>query len=189
MLPEQLVGHVEALALLGARPHLSDPGRLDGGGLVAEAITDVGEHGGNFVILENATKGSHRDEPVVFFTVELEGAHHAVEGKLDDSVRIARDPVAVSKWRESGVEAFTVGLMAGGTVGVAVINFVACEKLLFLLCREATRGTGGGMFVHDRFLHTGEAVGSGFGGVFAPNVQRFGGGDGDNLFASGVVEP
>ena len=52
---------------------------------------------------------------------------------------------------------------------------------------------GGGrwcrVFVDDGFLHSGEAVGGGLGGVFAPLVQRLGGGDGDDFSAGGVVQP
>ena len=58
---EQIFGVIETLAGLGG---FADLVRLDGRGLVAEVVAHVGEHSGDFVILEH---------PAVFLAGEFEG--------------------------------------------------------------------------------------------------------------------
>ena len=72
-----------------------DLGGLDGIALVAEAVADKGEHGGHFIVLEHPGKGSHRDLAIVFFAVDLQGAHEAVHGEFDEAGGIAADPGAL----------------------------------------------------------------------------------------------
>jgi hypothetical protein len=54
MLFEQFVGHEEHHAALVGGADGFDLGGLDGVGLVAEAVTDKGKHGGHFVVFEHA---------------------------------------------------------------------------------------------------------------------------------------
>ena len=184
---EQFLGDVEALAAGGGGADGGDLGGLDGGRLVAEIVAHVGEHGGDFLVVEHAAEGRHRDEAVVFFPVQLEGAHQAVQGELDEALRIAADPRAAGERREGGVDALAVrpgGRWRSGRRGNRS-SWPARNCCFSAAVRWA--GTGGsGMLVHDGFLHAVEAGLGGVRGALAPDVERLAGGDGDDFLAAAL---
>ena len=153
----------------------------DGRGLIAEAIADEGEDGGDFVVFEETAEGSHGDGAVVFFAIEFERAHEAEEGGFDETVRFAGDPRAFGEGREGWVEALAVGLVAGGAVGVAEVDLLAGEVLFFVFVAEVSGSWEDRVFCDDEFGQAGEAVAGGAGGVGAPFVEREGGGGGDDF--------
>ena len=112
-----------------------------------------------------------------------------MEGKFDQPLGIAADPRAVGQRWEGGIEAFAVGLVAGGTVGVAEINFMTCKELLFFRSAEIGGDGRGGVLNNDGFLDAFEALLCGVGGIFIPFVERQFGGDGDDFFTVAVIEP
>ena len=155
----------------------------DGRGLVAEAIADEGEDGGDFVVFEEPAEGSHGDGAVVFFAIEFERSHEAEEGGFDETVWITGDPWAFGEGWEGWVEALAVGLVAGGAVGVAEVVLLACEVLFFVFVAEVSGCREDRVFCDDEFGQAGEAVGGGASGLRAPFVEWEGRGGSDD-FAS-----
>lgn len=189
MFLEEFFGLIEYLALLGGLADYGDLGWLDRRGLVAEAVADVGEDRRCFGIIKHAAEGSHRDVAGVFLAVKFEGAHETMEGEFDEAVGIAVNPGAVGEWRERGVDAFSIGLVANGAMGVAVIDFMTGGKLFFACLVEVARDGREGVFVHLGLSFSCEAGCGGFGRVFGPRVKRLASGEGDGFFADGIVEP
>ena len=68
---------------------------LNGVCFIAEAVADESEYGCHFIIAKQSAERSHRYLPVVFFTVDLEGANQAIESELDKALIVAADPCAV----------------------------------------------------------------------------------------------
>ena len=153
----------------------------DGRGLVAEAIADEGEDGGDFVVFEEPAEGSHGDGAVVFFAIEFERSHEAEEGGFDETVWITGDPWAFGEGWEGWVEALAVGLVAGGAVGVAEVVLLACEVLFFVFVAEVSGCREDRVFCDDEFGQAGEAVGGGASGLRAPFVEWESGGGGDDF--------
>lgn len=59
MFLEKILCHVESLAAFRSFAAFGDLIWLDGLSFIAEIVTDVGKHGGKFVILEKAAEGSY----------------------------------------------------------------------------------------------------------------------------------
>ena len=89
MLLQEFLRVVEHEAALGGLADGFDLGGADGVGLVAEIVPDKGKNTGDFLVLQHAAEGRHRDLAVVFFAVDfyevLTVTHDASFGPLKNS--------------------------------------------------------------------------------------------------------
>jgi hypothetical protein len=121
VLLQDFVGHVEVDAVGGGGADLLDLVGGNEGAVVAEALADVAEHGGEFFVVEQAAEAHHRRHAfagVKVLAVDFDGAPQAFEGDLDEALVVV-DPVALGEGGIDVGDALTVRLMAGGAVGVA----------------------------------------------------------------------
>jgi hypothetical protein len=121
VLLEDLVGHVEVHAVGGGGADWLDLVGGDEGAVVAEALADVAEYGGEFLVVEQAAEahhGRHAFAGVKVLAVDLNRPPQTFEGDLDEALVVV-DPVALGEGGIDVGDALTVRLMAGGAVGVA----------------------------------------------------------------------
>lgn len=148
MLFEDLVGHVKVDAVGGGGADLLDLFGGDERAVVAEALADVAEYGGEFLVVEQAAEahhGRHAFAGVKVLAVDLNRPPQTFEGYLDEAL-VVFDPVTLG---EGGIDvgyALAVGLVASGAVGVAGEDLLA-ERIDFLFgIAKLAGGAVGGVF-------------------------------------------
>lgn len=145
---EDLVGHVKVHAVGGGGADLLDLIRGDDGAVVAEALADVAEYGGEFLVVEQAAEahhGRHTFAGVEVLAVDLNRPPQTFEGDLDEAC-VVFDPVALGEGGVDVGDALAVGLVASGAVGVAGEDlFAECIDFLFGVA-EFAGGAVGGVF-------------------------------------------
>lgn len=175
---EDLVGHVKVDAVGGGGADLLDLIRGDEGAVVAEALADVAEHGGEFFVVEQATEahhGWHAFAGVKVLAVDFNRPPQTFEGDLDEAC-VVFDPVALGEGGVDVGDALAVGLVAGGAVGVAGEDFLA-ERIGFLFgVAELAGGTVGGVFGAGGGVLDLEGAGEITGGVRVVGEIEFSGG-------------
>ena len=125
---EDFVDHVELLAVSGGIAHGFDLRGRDHGAVVAVGLTDVGNYGGEFFIIEQATKGGHgwgSLRRAVVFSMQGHGTVEAFEDYLDQAGSVSFYPFAFHKGRIDVGDTISVRLVAGDAVGIAGKNLAA----------------------------------------------------------------
>jgi len=125
MFPQEILGFVEAVSVLGGFPHFFDVLGVDGAAFIAPVVADEGENSGGFGVVQDGVEGGHGGHPfvrVVGFVIDCDLSPEAVEGQFNEALGVTGGPLAGVDGRVDLTQAVAVILMAGSTVGFAVVD-------------------------------------------------------------------
>src|SRR5690606_19326878 len=134
MLFQEFRGMVKPFLIFGFGTYFSNHFRRDGRRLIAKRVPDVGKHGGNFLVVQQAFKRRHRNLAWIGFSLYLNGTHQAFQRQFDKPFRTSIDPTGSRQGREAGrFQTLSIGLVAGIAEALAGIDrFPFCKQLQVL---------------------------------------------------------